>query len=303
MSWINVTPKQVRAFVAVAECGGFAEACARLHLSQPALSTAVRKLELLVGGRLFDRTTRSLALTPEGESFLPVARRLLADWEQALADLQRLFAKERGRLAVAAMPSFAATRLPRLLARFLAAHPNLDIQVEDVVAEQVVERVRSGRAELGFTFRPQDPGELVFVPLYSDRFVAALPARHPLAAKAEVRWRELAAHPMLLLQRPSALRSLVEETLASLGLAATVALEAHQLATLGRMVAEGLGVSVVPTLYRESLEGLGAVCRALREPVLEREVGVLHRRKAPLSAAARALLEHLQEEGDAQGGP
>ena len=294
---INVTPRQVQAFVAVSDCRSFAEASALMHLSQPALSMAVKNLEQAVGGRLLIRTTRSLSLSPEGQAFLPVARRLLSDWDMALNDLHNLFAKQRGKLAIAAMPSFAATELPGILARFHRDYPNINVLIDDVVAEQVNERVRAGRAEIGITFKPDDLRELAFSPLFQDRFVVALPRDHTLvtAGAEELSWTTITGFPLLLLQQPSSIRAMIDKTLAAHRLQASIEMEAHQLATLGQMVATGLGISIVPTLYRAQLEVLGAVCRPLRDPVLQREVGVIYRRANPLSAAAEAMVEALEQ--------
>ena len=111
---MNATLKQVRAYIAVAKTGSFAEASELIHLSQPALSLAIKKLEECVGGKLFFRTTRQLMLTPEGEYFLPIAKRLLAEWDDAFTDLNNLFSLSRGQLIIAAMPSFASCELPKL---------------------------------------------------------------------------------------------------------------------------------------------------------------------------------------------
>ena len=83
---MNVTIRQLQCFAAVAKSGSFAEACTVLHLSQPALSIAIRNLEEVVGGKLLARTTRAVALTPEGSEFYLVAQRLLADWERSLEE-------------------------------------------------------------------------------------------------------------------------------------------------------------------------------------------------------------------------
>jgi LysR family carnitine catabolism transcriptional activator len=84
---MKITIKQITAFVAVAQSQSYAEACDRIHLSQPALSITIKNLEDVLGGTLLTRTTRTLALTPEGQAFLPVAQRLLADWDHALGDI------------------------------------------------------------------------------------------------------------------------------------------------------------------------------------------------------------------------
>ena len=126
--------RQLKAFVAVADLGSFIEASVRLHLSQPALSIAIRKLERSVGGVLFIRSPRGVQLTSEGRFFLPVARRLIADWEEALGDIGELFNKQRGKVTLAALPTLAAGFLPVVLADYRNRHPNVAISVHDVLA-------------------------------------------------------------------------------------------------------------------------------------------------------------------------
>ncbi len=287
---MDITVKQLRAFVAVARSRSFAEACGLLNLSQPALSVTIRNLEEAVGGRLLARTTRTLALTPEGSQFLPVAQRLLADWGTALDDLHDTFALRRGRLAVAAMPSFASTELPALLQRFHLQHPQINITVHDVIAEDAVAMVRSGRVEAGITFDPGSADDLQFTPLFSDRFVAALPTGHPLLAQRQLPWSALAEQPFIALQQPSSIRSLLEQSLAASGIALRIEVEANHLATIARMVAAGLGVSAVPTLCKQQLRELGVRSRPLLKPVIERRVGIVTRRRYPLSGPASALV-------------
>ncbi len=290
---MDITVKQLRAFVAVARSRSFAEACGVLNLSQPALSVTIRNLEEAVGGRLLARTTRTLALTPEGSQFLPVAQRLLADWGAALDDLHDSFALRRGRLAVAAMPSFASTELPALLQQFRQRHPEINITVHDVIAEDVVAMVRSGRVEAGISFDPGTADDLQFTPLFSDRFVAALPTGHPLLAQRQLPWSALADQPFIALQQPSSIRSLLEQSLATSGTTLRIEVEANHLVTIARMVAAGLGVSAVPTLCTQQLRELGVQSRPLLTPVIERRVGIVTRRRYPLSGPARALVAIL----------
>ncbi len=286
---MDVTIKQLKAFIAVSRSRSFAEACGQLNLSQPALSVTIKNLEQAVGGRLLARTTRTLALTPEGASFLPVAQRLLADWGEALGDLHNTFALNRGKLAVAAMPSYASTELPALLKLFRQRHPNINITVHDVIAEDVVDWVRSGRVEVGITFDPGSTEDLDFQPLFSDRFVAALPADHPLLAQPRLRWEMLATEPFIALQRPSSIRALLEQSLGARGLSLSIQFETNQLATIGRMVAAGLGVSAVPTLCVQQMAEMSVVCRPLSMPAVKRRVGLVTRRRYPLSSPAQAI--------------
>jgi LysR family carnitine catabolism transcriptional activator len=290
-----MTVKQLRAFLAVAQSLSFIQACQRLHLSQPALSLAIKTLEESLGGALLVRTTRSVALTPEGEVLLPIARRLLADWDNAEELLRQHFTLQLGRVAIAALPSFAANLLPVALKAFRACYPKINVTVHDVINEQVVDMIRDHRVELGVVLEPESLDGLTFIPLYLDRFVAVVPADSPLAACHELHWSDLLSQPFIALQRPSAVRSLLEESIRERYGHLPVAFESHQLATVGRMVAQGLGVSVVPSLCHSQMEALGARCVALDQPCVQQRVGLIQLAGTSISSAAQALADKLVE--------
>lgn len=282
-----MTVKQLRAFLAVAQTLSFAQASQRLHLSQPALSLALKTLEDSLGGPLLVRTTRSVTLTPEGETLLPIARHLLADWENAEDLMHQHFTLQLGRVAIAAMPSFAANLLPKALKAFRDSYPRINVTVHDVINEQVVEMVRDRRVELGVVLEPDTLEGMVFSPLYLDRFVAVVPPASALATRSALNRDDLKSEPFIALQRPSAVRGLIERTFGNL----PVALESHQLVTIGRMVAQGLGVSVVPSLCAEQMRELGATCVTLAEPRVERQIGIVKLAGSELSAAAQELAD------------
>lgn len=288
---MSVTIRQLHCFVAVARSGSFAEAGSLLHLSQPALSIAIKNLEQEIGGKLLLRSTRSVALTPEGVRFYPVVQRLLRDWDRSLEDVRNLFSLRRGKLDIAAVPTFASSLLPAVLAEYHGLYPDINISVHDVITENVVAMVRESRVELGVTFDPGEADDLNFSPLFRDRFVAVLPAGHELLERKSLKWRELKNYPYLALQRPSSIRLLIDVTLLKHDISLLPAFEAHQLASIGRMVTAGLGISVVPALSRSQMEEMGAICRPLSGPVITRELGVITRKRQPLSAAAQAMLE------------
>ncbi len=288
-----MTVKQMRAFLAVAQTLSFAAACERLHLSQSALSLTIKGLEEGLGGRLFSRNTRNAALTPEGESLLPLARRLIADWDNAEDELRQRFTLQRGRVTVAAMPSFAGNLLPPILKIFRARYPQVNVTVNDVINEQVLEMVRDRQVELGVAFEPTESSSLVFTPLYVDRFVAVVPGDSALARRSDI---TLLEQPFITLQRPSTVRVMLEEHLKALDMKLPVALESHQLATVGKMVASGLGVSAVPALCARQMQEAGAHCITLSAPVIERPIGVLTKPGHELSAAAQAMFDIFRDE-------
>ncbi|WIN09204.1 MULTISPECIES: LysR family transcriptional regulator [Pseudomonas] len=287
--------KQLRAFLAVAQHLSFAQAGERLNLSQPALSLTIKGLEEDLGGQLLTRTTRNVGLTPEGETLLPLARQLLADWDNTEELLRQRFTLQMGRVSIAAMPSFAGNLLPAALKVFRGRYPRVNVAVHDVINEQVLEMVRHRRVELGIGFEPESSSALLFTPFYTDRFVAVVARDSPLAELGEVSWAALLREDFIALQRPSAVRLLLEQAVEPLHGKLAVAFESHQLSTIGRMVANGLGVSAVPSLCIGQMQELGACCIALVEPHIERRIGLMMLANHTLSAAAQTLRDVLIE--------
>src|SRR3954468_9783590 len=144
---MNLSTRQLRAFVALAEQRSFTRAAVLTHLSQPAFSALIRALEDTLGQRLFDRSTRHVEVTAEGREFEASARRVLAEFDGAVAGARDLAARRRGRVSIALLPSLAAGWLPAVLAEFRAAHPGIDLDVADVLSEACIEQVRNGKAD------------------------------------------------------------------------------------------------------------------------------------------------------------
>ncbi|MBT2787190.1 MULTISPECIES: LysR family transcriptional regulator [unclassified Halomonas] len=288
---MNPSIQQLRVFVAVAHSRSLAEASERVHLSQPAISIALRKLEENVGGALFARTTRQLALTPEGEAFLPVAVRLLNDWNEAFEDLNDQFSKQRGKVTVAALPTLAAGLFPRVIKLFHEAYPRINLSLHDVLAEQINQMVREGRADLGLSVPPSDADDLTFEPVLEDSYVVVCPCGHSLLAQSAVAWSQLAAYPFIGINRLSSSRQDIDRIMQSVGERLDILCDARQIATVGRMVAAGLGISVLPSLSFRQIATDGIEHRPLVEPTIRRELGIVLSRRHPPSAATSALRE------------
>ena len=288
---MNPSIQQLRVFVAVAHSRSLAEASERVHLSQPAISIALRKLEENVGGALFARTTRQLALTPEGEAFLPVAVRLLNDWNEAFEDLNDQFSKQRGKVTVAALPTLAAGLFPRVIKLFHEAYPRINLSLHDVLADQINQMVREGRADLGLSVPPSDADDLTFDPVLEDSYVVVCPCGHPLLAQSAVAWSQLAAYPFIGINRLSSSRQDIDRIMQSVGERLDILCDARQIATVGRMVAAGLGISVLPSLSFRQIAADGIEYRPLVEPTIRRELGIILSRRHPPSAATSALRE------------
>ncbi len=239
------------------------------------------------------RSTRTLALTPEGEAFLPVARRLLNDWDDAFNDVSNMFLLKRGKLNIAAMPFFSASVLPAILVEYNKHYPNITVSLHDVVNEAVIESVRAARAELGICFNPGKTEDLGFIELFREEFIAIVPANNPLASLAQIDWSDMFEYPFLALQNPASLREDIRETMKAHGIPFSVHIETHQLTTIGEMVAAGLGVSAVPKSSVKQMTEMGAVCRPLLKPLISRRLGIVHRRRYELSVAASAMRDFI----------
>ncbi|MCX2796324.1 LysR substrate-binding domain-containing protein [Microbulbifer thermotolerans] len=292
---MSATVKQLRAFVAVAHSRNLAEASAQLHISQPALSVAIRNLETIAGGPLFSRDSRQLTLTPEGREFLGRAEQLLRSWDQSLEAIQQRFHLQRGQLTLAAIPAFALNQLPALLANFHQAYPAIDIVLEDIVMERVIQAVQEQRAEVGISFRPDQLEGLDFLPFARDRFIAVLPMDHALARRPSLRWSHLAAEPFICMNRGSAVRRWTDQAFSQCGRPVRRLCEANQLSTIGRLVKAGLGLSAVPSMCENQMTEYGLKCLPLSAPVVAQEVGALIKSHGALSAPAKAFLALLSD--------
>jgi DNA-binding transcriptional LysR family regulator len=148
---MDLNLRDVRAFVAVAQTGSFTRAATRLHLSQPALTVQIRRLEEIVGVRLFDRNSRNVALTPAGRELLPVLQKSLHDMEQVLVDARALADGSSGTVRIACLPTFAASLLPDLIRDLRKTVPRAGFHVRDVVASMVNTLVRNEEVDIGLT--------------------------------------------------------------------------------------------------------------------------------------------------------
>lgn len=290
---MRMSVKQLRAFLAVAHTLNFAHASERLNLSQPALSLTIKGLEEALGGALLQRSTRKVTLTREGELFLPMARQLLADWDNVEEAMRQSFTLQRGKISVAAMPSFAANVLPEALKAFRDRYAGVNVTVHDVINEQVIEMVREGRVEMGIAFEPSPNHNLLFTPLAVDRFVAIVPQQSPLAKKKQL--TAGAVDPRLYY--PAAPLGGTPDAGGGAGAQRTSAGCGAGESSAGDGGEDGgqrHGGNAVPALCKTQMASLGAVCIPLSDPPIEKCVGAIHAGHLPLSKAAQALLDTLK---------
>jgi DNA-binding transcriptional LysR family regulator len=296
---MDLTLKQLRAFVAVAEAEQFTRAADKLGLSQSAVSTLVRQLEANLGLRLFDRHTRLLRLTQPGAEILPVAKRAVADIEGIVENVHELSSLSRGRVAIAAGTLQAALLLPRLIDAFNRRHPNVDISLHDVSEKTVLEMVKGGAVDLGVGTVPEEESEVVGAKLTTDVFLVVMRGDNPLAGR-ELRWRDLASVPLIGPQRGNPIRERLEAELARGGIVLTLHRSMQDVSlplTIIGMVEGGLGVAVMTTAVTRLATSMGLTTVTPTDPVIAREVSLIVRRDRSLSPAARQFRDFLLRAG------
>lgn len=288
----------LRVFKAAVEERSLARAAERERLALSALSRRIAEMEARLGTPLLRRHDRGVEPTAAGEVLLRHLGPLFDLLDRAFADVDAFAAGARGHVRLHANISAIAGHLPEALAGFLAAHPGIEVSLEERFTADILHAVRTGAADLGLgsgTVRGHLP-ELRLIPWREDRLVALLPAGHPLAGGAgPLRFAELAAEPFIGLSAASALQQLYRREAEALGLTLRERVGVGSFDGVRRMVEAGLGVAILPDTAADA-RALGAtlVARPLEEPWARRPLTLCVRAEAEaLPAAARLLAAHL----------
>lgn len=291
---MNFDLADLRAFVAVAEMNSFRAAATALHLSQPAVSRRVEKLEDALGIRLFERTTRRIALTAVGRDFSHKARSLLDDLENSLLSMREVAASQMGEVVIACVPSAAYYFLPRVLAEYHKQYPRIRVRIIDEGANGVLASVTRGEAEFGINITGSQEPDVDFQGILAESFVIACRRDHPLASRRTVRWAEIGQYDYMTVDRSSGNRLLLDLALAHTNLNLAWCYEARHVSTLIGLVEAGLGIAVVPRLSMPADDHPTLTSVALTDPSVERMVGLVRRRGRELTPSALHLYQLIE---------
>jgi DNA-binding transcriptional LysR family regulator len=284
---------QLRAFVTVADLRSFRQAADELHLSPPALSRRIERLEERVGARLLERTSRSVRLSVVGQAFVDRVRSVLEDLDDAVLGVNELSSGHSGRLTVAAVPSAACGFVPHALSRLTARFPGVRVRLLDGSLQATALAVLGGQADVGIGFHDCAIPGLQAEPLGEEPYLLALPAAHRWAGRRAVRLQDLGDEPMLSLAAGSGNRAVLDQQLQQAGVALRVAHEAAHVWALIGMVEAGLGCALVPAMaLRAAPPGVATV--ALRGHPLRRHVALLTAVERRLTPLAQRLLPELR---------
>lgn len=290
---INLPLNKIQSLVCLAETGSFHGAAARLGISQPAVSAHIRALEERVGVPLVFRTTRHVALTPEGKAFVARALRAFGELELAAQDLHDLSTAQRGQVTVACIPPLMSLFMPRVIRMLEESYPSLETRLRDAISSQLDALVRSGEAEIGIGPRHEGSG-LAFERLRRDDFVVVVPRMHPLAKRREVGLAEISSYPIVANSRDTNARQIVDRALHRLRQRVAPRFELIHYFSVGRFVEAGLGVTVLPRMAFEALTNDRLVALEIHSPRLSRDIGLISRHEYRPSPAATAFIRVLR---------
>lgn len=297
--------RHLRYFVALADTLSFTRAAERVHVTQSTLSHQIRQLEEELGQPLFDRIGKKVVSTEAGELFLGFAARALKEVDQGIAMLRPGGGGLTGQVRIGATHTFNIGLIPECVAQFLARHPAVQVQVEELSADQISRRLHDGELDIGIAYRPSDPSELWFEPLYNEEMVLVVSDAHPLAARKRIRMVELHQQRLVLLPRYFATRTMLEQCFAASGAEPLVVAEMSTIAPMfGLVLRMPIGAIVAVNAVPAALQGLRTI--PIESPTPIRTPGILWRlggeKPAPVQSFAvivrkTALGNSLRQEG------
>lgn len=281
-------------FVALARAKNFTRAAAELHLSQPALSRAIQKLEEQLGQPLFERHPREVILTDLGELLLARAKEILKLVEDTFSELAE--AGRRGRIRLGAIPTIAPYFLPRLLGGFAKKHPEISVIVQEDTTELLIQRCNHGEIDLAILALPIIAKALEVEPLFSEELLLVAPAGHPLAAASPLTIQAVEEFPFVMLNEAHCLSESISSFCRQHSVQPVTVERTSQLTTVQELVALDHGVSIVPQMARRIDVSESRVYRSFSGEKPARTVAMMWNPARYETRAMKALMAHIRQQ-------
>lgn len=290
---MNVSLRQLRAFLAVARTGSFSRAAETLHLTQSALSGLIKEFELVLGVQVFDRNTRKVQLSEVGRELHPIVEKVIQDLDAALEEVANLKALKKGTLRIAAPQLISCTLLPEVIAAYRACHPDIQIRLVDCVVESVIARVFSGEVDFGIGPERDPSPEISARTLFEMPFMAVFPLDHPLGRLERIRWADAVQYPIIALQGQFTERLSVDLHAALPDLTLNPSNEVTFMTTALGMVSANLGIAACLPYARSLAYPYRLQMRLLHDPEVTRKFFVFTRNGRSMSPAAESFIDFL----------
>lgn len=281
---------QLRYFVTIAQTVSFTGAAELLHVSQPALSYQIKRLEGELGTRLFHRRGRSIALTPDGELFLPLAQEVLFRADDAVRVLQENLGIEAGEVRIGCNPSVATYVVPGLIAEFHRDYPRVRVELSEGGDADLQQMVQKGSIDFAVVTAPGAPRTLDVTLLGSEDLYVVAALSHRLAGRTSLALGELVQEDWVFPNDSYNLTTRVMDACRRTGFEPRVAYQAGTMEAVKNFVREGLGISALPNI---SLQGLGRQDLAVIavKGGLTRDLNLIRGKDRSMTRAAQALTD------------
>ncbi|WP_324617719.1 LysR family transcriptional regulator [Microvirga pudoricolor] len=288
----------------VVEAGSITHGAERSHLALAAASTRIRNMEKSLGAPLLRRNRQGVVPTPAGRTLLQHARTLLAQAERLREDLGAFTGGLAGQIRILSNTNALTEFLPESLSAFLAQHPQVSIDLEERLSDEIVGLIAEGVGDIGIVAGTVDTGHLETYPFRSDRFVLVVPEGHELAARSEVSLVEVLGHDFVGLDRASALQRFLADKAGRIGRPLRLRVQLRSFDAVCRMVEAGVGLGIVPeTTARRAARTMAITAIHLKDPWAVRDLTLCIRSQKDLPPSARQLVEHLREGSQAPDEP
>ena len=279
----------------VIEAGSITHGAARSNLALAAASTRIRKMELAFGAELLVRGRQGVTPTPAGRTLLQHARAILAQTERLQEDLTPYARGLAGQVRVLSNTNALTEFLPVTLSSFLTANPDISVDLEERLSDEIVGLIADGTGDVGIVAGTVDYGGLHTFPFRSDRFVLVVARDHPLAVRSRIGFVEVLEYDMVGLDRASAIQRFLADKAARIGRPIRLRVQLRSFDAICRLVECDVGVGIVPETTVQRVERNMAVTSVrLSDPWALRELTICVRDETALPPYARQLVDHLR---------
>jgi DNA-binding transcriptional LysR family regulator len=279
----------------VNEAGSITHGAERAHLALAAASTRIRNMELALGAPLLVRARQGVTPTQAGRTLLQHARTMLAQAERLREDLGAYAGGLAGQVRVLSNTNALTEFLPEALSSFLTSHPNVSVDLEERLSDEIVGLIAEGVGDIGVVAGTVDAGQLTTYPFRRDRFVLVVARDHPLARRARIGFAEVLDHDFVGLDRASAIQRFLGSKASSAGRPLRLRVQLRSFDAVCRLVECNVGVGVVPaTTARRAVKTMAIKAVELTDPWALRDLTICIRDLAALPPYARQLVEHMR---------
>jgi DNA-binding transcriptional LysR family regulator len=290
---MDFTSRQLRAFLLVARHHSFTRAAEALFITPSGLSLLIRELETQLGFRLFDRTTRHVALTTHGNQLLAVARRNLGELDAAMSHIGKTAQEASQSLSIGAPPLVAANILPQAIKEFRVHRPDLRIQLSDGNLATILEGVQTGNLDMGLGIFRSAPG-IRRTPFFRFSLMVIRPDNDPALRRASTTWSALKRERLIFLPPTSPLQQLVDKHLAQAGIVSQANIVVTSLDLQIAMVEAEEGIAVIPSFGLPACRNRRVVMSRLINPVVTLDFHQIRNRGKKVPSGAEDFTSFLQ---------